>query len=349
MRRNTMFVLGLVAAFAASCKSTDLDPSSDVGSSSGASSSGEPGWPEGPFTVAEGLKDPSSIVADDIFIYWSNRGTNVNNEYPKHDGSIVKLAQLGGSPVVLVTDTNVDTLALDDEYVYWIDNDTIRRVPKAGGEPGVVAVDADSPQWLAVDANDVYWTTNESTVVKVSKQGGPSTTLVPPTDSLNFRRIAVDTTDVYCIDYGKGKSPFMDGGLWKVAKSGGPMTNVVSGLAAPWAVAVDHEAVYWSNTGNTSPPTNEPTGAIFKISKSGGAPVLLVDGQRTVYDIARVDGTLFWGNYTSGPVLSVDPQSGVSTSLAPSESASSVAVGPSFVYWVEPIRDDGGRIRAVVR
>ena len=50
-------------------------------------------------------------------------------------------------------------LAVDDQYVYWVDDlpvGTIMRVPKTGGTPSVVAHDA-SPVAIAVDANAVYW------------------------------------------------------------------------------------------------------------------------------------------------------------------------------------------------
>ncbi|MEP7125308.1 MAG: hypothetical protein ABJE95_30535 [Byssovorax sp.] len=355
MRIEQMVIVGFVGALATSCTSSIVDSRSEAGSSaasssaSSSSSSGGDVSPKAPITLAEGLPDPSEIVADETSIYWSNRGTSVDGMYPLHDGSIVKLSYAGGGQVVLIDGIDVATIAADSAYVYWIDGKAIRRIAKTGGAKDIVAVDGETPHWLAVDATDVYWATSGGSIAKAPKQGGPITILSPPNEALNLRKIAVDATDVYCADLGDFTTPAPTGTLWKVAKSGGALVNIASAQAGPWAVAVDDGAVYWSTIGPLTDISDKLVGAVFKVAKSGGAPVLVADGQRTIYDLALAGGSLFWGNYASGPMLKVDAQSGVSTVVAADQTVSSVAVGPDFVYWVVPYANGGGMIRAAAR
>jgi hypothetical protein len=72
----------------------------------------------------------------------------------------------GGAPVTLATALGTpQDLAVDSEHVYWlqdfVNNDTIMRVPRAGG--AAVALSSSAPGNLepfsiALDCDHVYWT-----------------------------------------------------------------------------------------------------------------------------------------------------------------------------------------------
>jgi hypothetical protein len=61
--------------------------------------------------------------------------------------------------------------AYDGSYVYWVDALTvgaIRRVPKTGGEPTVIASDT-KPVAIAVDDNAVYWSDDGGHIMRLAK------------------------------------------------------------------------------------------------------------------------------------------------------------------------------------
>jgi hypothetical protein len=81
-------------------------------------------------------------------------------------GSVAHVAAAGGSASVLTTVNKILALALDDTYVYFIENTSpmaqIAKVPRDGSAlPTVLGCDGSNPGFLAVDGESVYWA-NES-------------------------------------------------------------------------------------------------------------------------------------------------------------------------------------------
>ena len=98
----------------------------------------------------------------------------------------------------------------------------------------------------------------------------------------------LDETYVYYTGYYAGT-------VSRVAKVGGPVTVLASGLSGPCRLRVADGNVYWSNDGNGG------AGSVMRVPVSGGVPVTIANAQ-TPGGIA-VDATfVYWTDSTAGTV-----------------------------------------------
>jgi hypothetical protein len=234
-------------------------------------------------TVASGQDEPRGIALDDLNIYWADQGSGMVLSMPKAGGAIVTLAQDQSAPTSIALDTinvyftNFDDgtvmsvlktgssapsvvamsqnqpsgIAVDDTYVYWVNDTTsggVMELAKSASPttpPTELSV-ADDPVGVAVDATNVYFTSeNEGIVYQVPIVGGETVTLAM---SLN-EPTAVTAIGgfVYYTDFG-------DGTVQKVASGGsGEAMLLASGVSQPVALTVDATSVYFvaNGTGNT--------------------------------------------------------------------------------------------------
>ena len=96
----------------------------------------------------------------------------------RSDGFVRAHAKDGsGAAVTLATgETDAETLAVDDQYVYWarhVIGSDVKRVPKNGGSEEVLAKSQAAPWSLAQDCTSIYWTNHNNfgtgSVMKVTK------------------------------------------------------------------------------------------------------------------------------------------------------------------------------------
>ena len=152
------------------------------------------------------------------------------------------------APVALQTGVVPTSVALDSSYVYWSNSmswsantSSVYRVPLNGGTPTSLVSNVQYTNALLVDSSNVYWQTNSGTS-KASINGGTATHLAYGYST----PIAQDANFLY--------QAFSPNGVEKVSKSTGTVTQIASDTAvgaAPYAIAVDANNVYWANyTGN---------------------------------------------------------------------------------------------------
>jgi hypothetical protein len=125
--------------------------------------------------IAAGLDRPTSVIADDSGVYWTEIATA---RRPAMDGRVMGLAP-GGAPIVLASGIAPGGLALDGRFVYFPNGDGwIMKCAKSGcgGIPtriarGIVVDEEQPPSDIAVDDNSVYWTESWSpgAIVKARK------------------------------------------------------------------------------------------------------------------------------------------------------------------------------------
>ncbi|MEZ4225224.1 MAG: hypothetical protein R3B13_30010 [Polyangiaceae bacterium] len=169
-----------------------------------------------------------SIAVGPSDVYWSDLNSGVRRA-PKSGGVATTLSD--------ATPVGID---VDAAYLYWADCGAgeIRRLPLAGGGAETVAKGDPCLAKVKVDATSVYWAeVNTATILKAPLAGGTTQVLVPQSSSLG--QIALDEANLYFGD--------TRGVIQRVAKPGGPPTNVAAGPAdsAVLEIAVDATHVYW--------------------------------------------------------------------------------------------------------
>jgi len=155
--------------------------------------------------LAQYQKEPTGIVAEGDWVYWTTRQGPAVWRVAK-DGS--------GTPKALVhTKTGALSLAFNEDFLYWTNEDgiaanvkggTIMRAPGGGGIPVVLADGQDVPMAIAVDDKHIWW-----------------------------------------VSRGTAGESFSDGGLFRLGKGGGEPEKIAAKLPQPWDLAVDGESVFW--------------------------------------------------------------------------------------------------------
>ncbi|MEP7121351.1 MAG: hypothetical protein ABJE95_10595 [Byssovorax sp.] len=244
----------------------------------------------------------------------------------------LKVTTLASSPV-----HEYGAIALDDRFVYWLDQGTpdddyaagaVMRVLKTGGDAQRIAGDAGNLLALAVDDAFVYWTRADGTeVLRAPAAGGRALPLLSGLKSPGG--VAVDGSFVYVAETA------WQGRVVKAPKGGGELVAIATEQHHPTEVLVDAAAVYWIDAGSSS------DGAVMKVAKAGGAPVVLAEGLRRPRGLALDAGNVYWlqsvltdpgGDRDSvrrvakaggAPVTLIDNQSG----------ASALGVDDRNIYW----------------
>lgn len=73
-------------------------------------------------------------------------------------GGVVMAPKEGGDGVTLVSNVTPLSLALDDNNVYWTtQNGYVKAAPRAGGPPTSLVTAQYAPRWLFVNSRGVYW------------------------------------------------------------------------------------------------------------------------------------------------------------------------------------------------
>jgi len=136
---------------------------------------------------------PDLFGVDDGFVYW----------YSSISGNLSRAPKKGGRAQTIYADKEhtLHTLLVDgsDLFVAWGAEGrmTIQRLPKSGGTPVTVVDGQQSPLDFALDAQHLYWIT-EDDVLKVPRSGGAATRVV---EKLWFgTSLAVDDQYVYWTD-----------------------------------------------------------------------------------------------------------------------------------------------------
>jgi hypothetical protein len=266
----------------------------------------------------------SSLALDATRVYWTNTSA----------GTVVSLNKDGSDKVEVASgQVSPKAIAVDDTNVYWTTAPgTVMRCPKTGGAPGVVASSQTGltmPQALGVDQTSVYWLT-EQAVRKGPKAGGSPTDLA--TSEIGLTALALDAGHVYWVSFNAG-----DGTLKSVAKNGGAVTTLATGLNRPMGIALSTTHVFLAESGTEPNAFND--GSISRVPIEGGSKDVLKQGQGAPYSIAA-DGYLFWTNFGGQTVVAIAiPPAGQPAEtpilLAGAQSgAGGLAVDATMVFWL---------------
>jgi hypothetical protein len=219
-------------------------------------------------TLASGVDAPLHLATDGAFLYWTGGKTQ---------GSITRLALAdGAAPTTLVGGLSRPRgIAVASGFVYWTDvaDGTVLRAPTAPGDAG------------AGTTSDAGTAGGGGT----SADGGAS----PAVTRLAFgleqpADLAVRDGYVYFPDHA--------GRVLRVPTGGGATELLAAVAGAPFGVATDGVAVYW-----TAPGT---PGGVFKAPVSGAGPAATIAGAELDPHFLTVDGTsVYWGDWGGGGIL----------------------------------------------
>ena len=191
---------------------------------------------------------PDEIVMDENYIHWLIWGGEGSPPQP------VMVAPKQGGPAKPLTPkySGASGIDEDDDFVYWMTGDGIKRIAKTGGEVmDVYRNTSKSPSLgLRVDADNFYFcqmaSNGQSSLMRLSRKTGELTQLAP---SINHvMDFTIDDANVYYFDNVKGEGSFGPVALMKVAKSGGAPVEIDRGTAG-WVkyLAVDAKQIYFTD------------------------------------------------------------------------------------------------------
>jgi hypothetical protein len=230
-------------------------------------------------------------------------------------GTVMKVPIAGGPTTTLaVGQAGARAVAVDATHVYWTSyssagcpddggpcspDGAIRRVPIGGGIVTTLASGQESPAGLAVDEQNVYWTSlgiriQDGSVRKVARAGGTPTTLAADQWGVGAD-IAVGSGYVFWTGNSGGAETAT---VRKVPIDGGAVSVVVSGSSNGAGIAVDPWRIYWVSFDVSG-------GSVRSAPIEGGTPTVLAD-QVSPRGLA-IDGTnVYWTESgSSGGVASL--------------------------------------------
>ncbi len=182
--------------------------------------------------------------------------TDANYVYDAGYYFIRRTPRAGGPSDFVVTGLAMRQVAVDDAFVYWTEyqsNGTVSRAPKTGGDAVALATGQEVGYGIAVRDGYVYWgAAGQGHISRVPVTGGASELLVDLSGGYG-RAVVVDDANVYF------SSIVSSGEVRVVPRNGGTARTLATGLAdAPWGIAVDTTAVYF---------TDAQGGRVMKVAK----------------------------------------------------------------------------------
>lgn len=203
------------------------------------------------------LPFPSATAVDGRFLYWLNYDQRAFNRMPKTGAPAQVLASTGSQP---------RQLQLDETHAYWAEDlpqvragdrmSAIASVAKDGGQPVELARVEGEITGVAVDQEDVYFTT-WSAVMRVPKTGG---TPVELGSSQWAFAIVTDHQAAYVADY-RAET------IRRISKTDGMVTRLADRQRGPRSLTADTTSLYWVTFDKR----------LMRVSKAGGAPAVLLE------------------------------------------------------------------------
>jgi hypothetical protein len=203
--------------------------------------------------LASRRSSPSSLAVDAEYAYWVDGGPH-DEEY-SGGLQVLRVPKAGGRSVVIASmaesaPENTD-IVVDDEVVYWIDDQGLFRVPKAGGRPKLLWRGEEEdisghPEYWGGEVlrgldRDLYVVTTVGTIETIPKEGGHAVQLVDQfEDGGEISGLAVERWKLYWTSFEVVRRAGIDGGN---------RTKLASSTELQGPIIVDKTHVYWIDAG----------------------------------------------------------------------------------------------------
>ena len=171
--------------------------------------------------------------------------------------SVVRVPKAGGAIDRVVTaGSQLGALASDSLNLYWLDGFDIKKLPKLGGTEVVVASINISSKRLLTHGDYLYWGQSDS-IARVSTQGPfPATPSSLPIGNVPSDFAVSDTSVFFTVE--------ASGTVGDLPLGGGAWAELATSQSSPSMIAVDGPWVYWVSL----PQVAE----IRKVNITGGSP-----------------------------------------------------------------------------
>jgi hypothetical protein len=212
--------------------------------------------------IAKGLDRPFGITFANGVVYWTTLGAISASQgtlYAWSNESTTPLFTGLSDPTILAHDAGV--LFFSQPYA-----GNVNAYDLAAGNDALsaLALGQLGPDGVAVDGDDVYFTTYAGGKLKRVKRDG--TALVELANGLDHPAlVALDADDVYWTAYGSGTA---DGQIQRMKKGcvgASCVETIATGQCGPIGIAVDEKAVYWAN--EKAGASGCAAGAVMKVAK----------------------------------------------------------------------------------
>jgi hypothetical protein len=228
-----------------------------------------------PITMAAGA---SFLASDATNLYIAVQGIL---------SGIYRVPKNGGAPVEFVPGVrNVRALSIDDTWLFFTNDNEVRRVRKSDGTNELIATASGSVCEFEADASSLYWLSS-SLLYRAPRAGGVASVVRTPRD---LAALASDGTTLWVF-----ASTLRTGELFSIALD--PLGAAVSragGLPGGGCrgVVIDRDAVWVAVGGSTS-------ASVMRVPIGAGAATTVASGQRVMSNMVLTPSYLVCADIVS--------------------------------------------------